>query len=867
MAMTPMMEQYLAIKEQHKDSILFFRLGDFYEMFFEDALVASKAMEITLTGKSCGLPERAPMCGVPYHAAEVYIAKLIEKGFKVAICEQTEDASAAKGLVRREVVRIITPGTLISQSMLRENDNNYLAALFIGEKGAGLAYCDISTGEITAVELSGRNADDRLRDELAKVGSREILIDSAVSELDNVRELLEDTGAFLTVLPSQNFDLKAGEIRICSQFHVHAVTGLGLEDRDYSKRALGALLAYLTDTQKQNLSHIRKLKIADTEGHMSLDKATIRNLELTETLYDKNNTGSLLGILDKTKTAMGSRRLKQWIREPLNRLDHIQERLDAVEVLLDEVLMRNDLRAAMHHVYDLERLSGRIAAGTANGRDLIALRDSLFHIPEIQSELISREDPLLSHLGSEIDSLIDIQEMISSAIVEDPPFTVREGGLFQKGYSPELDELKDSIRDGQKWIASLEEVERKRTGIKNLKVGYNKVFGYYIEITKSYYDAIPENYIRKQTLVNGERFITPELKEVESVVLNAEAKINQMEYQLFQELRDEIQKQIPRIQKTAYALSILDVLLSFAEVSNRYAYVKPLVDGSDRIVIEKGRHPVLEQSSNGIVFVPNDVYLDRDQATMLLITGPNMSGKSTYMRQTALIVLMAQIGCFVPAEEAKIGLVDRIYTRIGASDNLSQGQSTFYVEMSELAHILNTATEKSLVILDEIGRGTSTYDGLSIAWAAVEYLCQPHRRVRTLFATHYHELTVLEDRVTGVVNRNVDVREADGTIVFLHKIVDGSTSRSYGIHVAELAGVPAEVLEKATDKLKELELGAKSPAIGEVREQISMFERIEAPDPAKQNPLVKRLSELDLMELTPGKAIAILEELIDAAKK
>ena len=871
MALTPMMQQYMEVKKEYPDCILFFRLGDFYEMFFEDAVTASKAMEITLTGKSCGLPERAPMCGVPYHAADSYIAKLIDKGFKVAICEQMEDPATVKGIVKREVIRIVTPGTVISQTMLNEKENNYLASVCFFEESAGLAYCDLSTGEIAASELKGKGFTETLQNELVRLSPKEILVNLS-KEQETVDDLAAVTGACVSVTSERYYQTKNAEENINRQFGVGSPDGLGLSGLPAAISALGALILYLLETQKQQLSHIRKLTIVQPAGRMALDKATVRNLELTETLYEKKTQGSLLGVLDKTLTAMGSRRLKQWLREPLNEIRAITERLDAVELLNDEILFRNNLRESLKQIYDLERLIGRVACGNANGRDLIALRNSIRVLPEIKAELHSCGNLLLEKREAEMSDLSDICERIENAIVEEPPFTIREGGLIRDAYSEELDALKNSIRDGQVWIAGLEGEERARTGIKNLKVGFNKVFGYYIEITRSNYSSVPENYIRKQTLVNCERFITPELKEVESVVLHAETKINQLEYALFQGLREEIQKEIPLIQATSTALADLDVLASFAEVGSRYGYVKPVISETSVIAIEKGRHPVLEQMVKDGIFVSNDTYLDNDDQCMLLITGPNMSGKSTYMRQTALIVLMAQAGCFVPAESAKIGLVDRIYTRIGASDNLAQGQSTFFVEMSELAYILNTATDKSLVILDEIGRGTSTYDGLSIAWAVVEYLCSENRKIRTLFATHYHELTALEGAIRGFCNLNVGVSEQNGNIVFLHKIVEGSASRSYGIHVAKLAGVPTEVLDIANAKLEDLEAGnaviemlppekaiMRSPKTGhdDVR-QISIFD-------LWSDPVIERLKSLDLMEITPSKAFEILEELKHAA--
>jgi DNA mismatch repair protein MutS len=863
MSLTPMMRQYKDIKENYKDSILFFRLGDFYEMFFEDAIVASKVLEITLTAKNCGLEEKAPMCGVPYHAADTYIAKLIDRGYKVAICEQVEDPATAKGIVKREVVQIITPGTVVSQNMLNEKDNNYLASVYLDEQGTGLAFCDISTGEICTLEIKDNNHIEILFNELVKLSSKEILINSPGLEND----LETATDAYISLLDQSYYNPKQLENRILDHFKVKSLQGLGISSMQMATKALGSLLLYLYDTKKQNLLHLNSLKVIDQSDHMSLDKSTIRNLEITETLFEKKVQGSLIGVLDLTHTAMGSRKLKQWLKEPLKKKEAIQKRLDAVELLSDDILKRNKLKELLKQVYDLERLIGRITCGNTNARDLIALRNSIAVIPDLKAELQRCGDSLLEELYEEINDLKEPYELINSSITEDPPHTIREGGIIREGYSKELDKLKNSIKDGQEWIANLEEVERNRTGIKNLKVGYNKVFGYYLEVTKSNYDAIPDNYIRKQTLVNSERFITPELKQVESVVLNAEAKINELEYQLFQELREEIQKYIKTIQKTANAIAVLDVLLSFAEVSSRLNYVKPEIDDSDVINIKNGRHPVLEITNKDGIFVSNDLYLDRDKQSLLIITGPNMSGKSTYMRQTALIVLMAQAGCFVPADHAKIGLVDRIYTRIGASDNLAQGQSTFFVEMSELAYILNTATQKSLVILDEIGRGTSTYDGLSIAWATVEYLCDPKRMIRTLFATHYHELTVLEGSIRGLQNLNVDVKEQDGTIIFLHKIVKGSSSRSYGIHVAKLAGVPAKVLDRADEKLYELELESQSNVsydkeilVSEKQEQLSIFDYTD-------NKLLERIKSLNLMEITPSQAFKILEELKDATEE
>lgn len=870
--LSPMMRQYMEIKEEYKDCILFFRLGDFYEMFFEDAKLVSRELELTLTGKNCGMEERAPMCGVPFHSAETYIARLVERGYKVAICEQTEDPASAKGIVKREVIQIVTPGTVISSSMLDENENNYIASVVADDRAIGLSYCDVSTGEIRLTSIKGSGMAESLINELVKINAREIVLDETTGQLLDADNMKNITGAYFNVLAASYYEPYAVRSAILRQFDVSALLGLGIEEDSASEAALGALLIYLHETQKKSLGHIAQLNVYSMGQNMSLDKATIKNLELTETLFEKKIRGSLLGVLDKTHTAMGSRKLKQWIKEPLNDVTAINDRLDAVEALLDQVIIRNNIKESLKRVYDFERLTGRIACGTANGKDLIALRNSCSVLPDIKDELASLETALVSGIAENIHSLEHVYDLIDKGIVEDPPFSVREGGIIKEGHSDQLDALKASIKDAQDWIAGLEHSERERTGIKNLKVGYNKVFGYYLEVTRSYYDLIPDNYIRKQTLANCERFITPELKETERLVLNAEAKINQMEYQLFTEIRQQLQGYIREIQETSKAIAALDVLVSFAEISEKNDYVKPSVDGSDVIEIRKGRHPVIEQTIRDGIFVSNDTYLNRSDQSLLLITGPNMSGKSTYMRQTALIVLMAQAGCFVPCQEARIGVCDRIFTRIGASDNLAQGQSTFFVEMSELSYILNTATSRSLVILDEIGRGTSTYDGLSIAWAAAEFLCRPQRMIRTLFATHYHEMTRLEDSIEGVKNLNVDVAEENGDVVFLHKIVEGSASRSYGIHVAKLAGAPKELLERAEERLFELESGAEAAmakplaaeltatpvaaagAVEDEETQLSFLGSI--PDP-----VTEKLRNLDLMNTTPSEALRILEEL------
>ncbi|MEG2200130.1 MAG: DNA mismatch repair protein MutS, partial [Anaerovorax sp.] len=658
-----------------------------------------------------------------------YIARLVEKGFKVAICEQVEDPALAKGIVKREVIQIITPGTVLSQTMLSEKENNYLASVFINEGGGAMVYCDITTGEISGTQMKGSLCEDQLINELVKINAKEVLInhsaveeelDPAFSKQDGFAKRIQNaTNAYLTKLNDGYFDLASAETTIVKQFKVKSLMGLGLEEKKTVVCALGALLTYLFETQKQQLEQFTRVNIYDIENHMSLDKATIKNLEISETLFEKKVQGSLLGVLDKTHTAMGSRKMKQWLKEPLNDTQFINRRLDAVEVLTEDILLRNHLKEGLKKIYDLERLAGRVASGNANGKDLVALMSSIFPLPDLKNDLKDCGDFLLEEIETAINPLEEVYRLIEGAIVDEPTFLIKEGGLIRAGYSEELDKIKDSIKDGQNWIAALEGLERERTGVKNLKVGFNKVFGYYLEITKSYYDLIPENYIRKQTLANCERFITPELKEVEHVVLNAETKINQLEYELFIELRKMIQEYIPAMQSTAQAIAALDVLTSFAEVASKLDYVKPTITNGDVIKIQKGRHPVIENTIKDGIFVSNDVYMDKKENSMLLITGPNMSGKSTYMRQSALIVLMAQIGSFVPAEGADIGIVDRIFTRVGASDDLASGQSTFMVEMTETSQILHHATNQSLVLMDEVGRGTSTYDGLSLAWACV----------------------------------------------------------------------------------------------------------------------------------------------------
>lgn len=870
MKLSPMMQHYVETKKDYEDCILFYRLGDFYEMFFEDAEKVSRELELTLTGKSCGLEEKAPMCGVPFKAADSYIAKLVERGYKVAICEQVEDPKETKGIVKREVIKIVTPGTVMSGELLVENENNYLASVYLERESIAISYCDISTGELSVTEETGKNAYQNVLNHLAIIDAKEIIINENADKFYPISQIEKTSGCRIETKGENFFSEKAGEEMLKSILGPGAIASSGLIGRYLSIKSIGALLSYLLDTQKQALKQITRCNFHSPNNHMSLDQATLRNLEITRTLYENRRQGSLLGVLDKTCTAMGSRLMKKWLREPLNNSAEINKRLDGVEVIFEDPLLENNLREFLKTVYDFERLATRIASGSANGKDMVALKKSLMVLPSIKHLIEGGKAPILEDINNSLYLLTDICEKIDRAISDDAPYTIMEGNLIKPGFSEELDALKDSIKDAKEWIKNLEVTEKERTGLKNLKVGYNKVFGYYIDVPRSVSDKVPENYIRKQTLVNNERYITPELKETENLVMNAETKINRLEYDIFCALRAEIEEYIWHIQETASAISVLDVLTSFAYVAGKNGYVRPIVDDSLDLILENGRHPVVEKTEDAGMFIANDTELNGDDKSFMVITGPNMSGKSTFMRQTALIVLMAQVGCPVPCDYAKIGVVDRIFTRIGASDNLSKGQSTFYLEMSELSYILNCATNRSLIILDEIGRGTSTYDGLAIAWATIEYLCNEEKHIRTLFATHYHELTDLEENIRGIKNLNVDVAEIDGNIVFLHKIVEGSASRSYGVHVAKIAGAPKKLLDNAEKKLALLEKSSQEDGRiitdskdnkkseekdNRIMEQLTLFENNQYGD------LVNKIKETDLMNITPAQAIALIEEL------
>ncbi len=877
--LTPMMQQYMETKKEYKDCILFYRLGDFYEMFFEDALTASKELEITLTGKNCGQEERAPMCGIPYHAVDGYLTKLVSKGYKVAICEQVEDPKLAKGLVKREVVRIVTPGTNLNVQSLEETKNNYLMSIAYLPNKIGLSVADVTTGDYYLTEVEDTR---KLTDEVNKYMPSEIICNDAflVSGIDteDMRNRLKIT---VNAAEAHYFDEDACRKCLMKHFHVQVLTGLGIEDFPTGMIAAGALLQYLYETQKNSsLAHFTHLYPYLTNKYMLLDSSTRRNLELTETLREKQKRGSLLWVLDKTKTAMGARTLRSYIEQPLIDRKEISRRQDAIAVLCGHSVARDEIREYLNPVYDLERLLGKVSYKTANPRDLIAFRNSLEMLPHIKTVLGELEGGLISDLNRDMDSLEDIYSLIDHAIVEDPPITIREGGIIREGFDETIDNLRHAKTEGKSWLAALEEEDRERTGIKNLRIKYNKVFGYYFEVTNSYLNLVPEDYIRKQTLTNAERFTTPRLKELEDTILNAEDKLYSLEYDMFCKIRDSIAAETERIQKTAKAIAALDVFASLSLVAERSQYVRPRINDKGLIHIKNGRHPVVEKVIANDMFIANDTYLDNNKNCIAVITGPNMAGKSTYMRQTALIVLMAQIGCFVPASEADICIVDRIFTRVGASDDLASGQSTFMVEMNEVANILRNATSKSLLILDEIGRGTSTFDGLSIAWAVIEHIS--NRKIlgaKTLFATHYHELTELEGKMHNVNNYCIAVKEKGDDIVFLRKIIKGGADKSYGIQVARLAGVPDMVIDRAkeiveqlsdndiTEKVQSIAVDNKAEKKSRVKkydevdlEQISLFDTVSDED------VLKELVEIDVTNLTPLDALNTLYRLQNKLK-
>ena len=876
-SLSPMMVHYCQTKCAYKDSILFYRLGDFYEMFFEDAKTVSRELELTLTGKDCGLSERAPMCGIPYHAAETYINRLIDKGYKVAICEQVEDPKTAKGIVKREVTRVVTPGTNLNMQELDEGKNNYLMAIVCVGDHFGVSTADITTGDCYVTEI---DEERKLWDEINKFLPAEIICNDAflVSGVD-VDDLRNRLHISVFALESWYFGDDLCKQTLLEHFKISSLEGLGLADYDSGVIAAGSLFRYLLDTQKNTMEHMNKIIPYTTDRYMVIDSSSRRNLELVETLREKQKRGSLLWVLDKTKTAMGARMLRSFVKQPLIDADAINERLDAVTELNMQAMLREEIREYLNPVYDLERLVSRISYRSANPRDLLAFKMSLEMIPHIKNLLANFTSPLLVRINEQMDGLKDLYTLLEASITEDPPLAVKEGGIIREGYNEQVDTYRNSKTQGKSWLAQLEAEEKEKTGIRNLKIKYNKVFGYYLEVTNSFKNLVPEYYTRKQTLTNAERYITPKLKELEDMILGAEDKLFALEYDLFCQVREELAAQIPRIQETAKAIAQLDVYASLSVVAQRNNYVRPTVNTKGVIDIKNGRHPVVEKMINNDMFIANDTYLDNGSKRVSVITGPNMAGKSTYMRQTALIVLMAQIGSFVPAEKAKIGVVDRIFTRVGASDDLASGQSTFMVEMTEVANILRNATAKSLLILDEIGRGTSTFDGLSIAWAVIEHISNTKLLgAKTLFATHYHELTELEGKIPGVNNYCIAVKERGDDIVFLRKIVKGGADKSYGIQVAKLAGVPDSVLDRAKELVDELvhtditstfkdlaensrKTKPKAVHYDEVDlEQISLFDTVQDQD------IIEELKNLDITMLTPMDAMNTLYRLQNKLK-
>ncbi|MCI8760073.1 MAG: DNA mismatch repair protein MutS [Clostridia bacterium] len=867
---SPMMQKYLETKEEYKDCILFYRLGDFYEMFFDDAILVARELEITLTGKDCGQKERAPMAGVPHHAAEMYIAKLVNKGYKVAICEQLENPKDTKGIVKRGVIRVVTPGTVVESNMLEERKNNYIMSIFKSGIYFGISICDISTGEFYATQIKDNHNFPMLLDEVARYTPSELVVNSMMAEcteeINKIKERFENV--YITQFKDEFFTAEVENLKL--RFNIIDTNQRqieNLEDKTLAISSIQALIQYIEQTQKTTLDHINKIVLYPLSRYMSLDINARRNLEITEKLRDKSKKGTLLWVLDKTSTSMGGRCLRRWLNDPLVDVLEINRRLNAVKELKDDIILRGDIIESLKKVYDIERLAGKMAYGNANARDMVTLKNSLLKLPEVKQNLSHGKTELIKDLAENLDELQDIYQLIDGAILEDPPMTIKEGGIIKLGYDEEIDTLKTAQTEGKNWLVQLELEEREKTGIKNLKIGFNKVFGYYIEVTKSYFNQVPERFIRKQTLTNAERYITEELKKLENQILGAEEKVVDLEYEAFIKIREQIAKNVKRLQKTSEIIASLDVLTSFAQVAEDMNYCMPEVNSSGVIDIKNGRHPVIEKILGPGSFVENDTFLDKQDNRLSIITGPNMAGKSTYMRQVALITLMAQVGSFVPAETAKIGVVDKIFTRVGASDDLSMGQSTFMVEMMEVATILKEATNNSLVILDEIGRGTSTYDGLSIAWAVAEFIANREKcGAKTLFATHYHELTKLEDKLEGIKNYSIAVKEKGEDIIFLRKIVRGGTDESYGIHVARLAGVPKMVTQKADEILRSLE--RKNILTGETQEKQDK-KQVEGQFDLYNYKLAEIAHEVDkvnLNELTPIDALNTLVKIKEKMK-
>ena len=848
--MTPMMKQYMDVKNEYKDSLLFYRIGDFYEMFFDDALTASKELEITLTGKDCGMKERAPMCGVPYHSVTGYIAKLIGKGYKVAICEQLEDPSLAKGLVKRNVTRVITPGTVIESNMLDDKKNNYIAAIYRVGVYYGFAYSDVSTGEFCTTEAIAGNNFSKILDEIARVMPAEIVVNQEMAaDALGIKTIQDKFNSYITIREPSEVEI---DIQGFSE----------LDKLVYAKDATRLLLLYIKETQKIDLKHINLIQNYEINDFMVLDSIARKNLELTETLRDKNKKGSLIWVLDKTSTSMGGRLLRRWIEKPLINVEEINYRHVGVKELKENIIKRDDILSTLKNVYDIERLTGKVAYGSISARDLVSLKNSLLKLPAVKDLIKDCTSPIINEIYNQMDTLDDIAKLIDDAIIDDPPLTLKDGGIIKSTFNDEVNKLRTASTEGKNWVIGVEAREREATGIKNLKVGYNKVFGYYIEVSKSNVGMVPDRYIRKQTLTTGERYITEELKEIESTILGAQDKVVNLETEIFNKVREDVAKEIKRLQQSSNAVAKIDVLCALAEIADKNNYIMPEVDDSDEIIIKDGRHPVVEELIPAGCFVPNDTTLNEADDRVNIITGPNMAGKSTYMRQVALIVLLAQIGSFVPASYAKIGIVDRIFTRVGASDDLSTGQSTFMVEMNEVANIVSNATRKSLLILDEIGRGTSTFDGLSIAWSVIEYIANNEKiGARTLFATHYHELTELEGKVPGVKNYCIAVKEKGEDVIFLRKIIRGGADESYGVHVAKLAGVPNVITSRANEILKTLKennyIGRHEKELKKASfalPQVDLFNY-------KVGEIANELDKINVNELTPIEALNVLVKL------
>mgnify|MGYP001108674795 CR=1 FL=1 len=861
--LTPMMKQYMSIKNKYKDSILFFRLGDFYEMFFDDALTASRELEITLTQRDCGMEKKAPMCGVPHHVADTYVSRLVEKGYKVAICEQVEDPSKAKGIVKRDVIRVVTPGTITDTNVLDEKSNNYLVSIYMDDLGIGISYADNSTGEMYTTEYSG-NMENNYRfiiDELGKIFPSEIICNEKfLIDKKYINIIKNRINPYFSVYKDFDDIENVAEKRILDLFQVQSLEGLGINGKIYSLLSTNKLIEYLYNTQKNSLSHINTLIYYKPQDYMIMDINTRTNLEIHETIISREKKGALIYVIDKTCTAMGGRLLKNWLEQPLINITEINKRLNMVEHFYNNIIFMDEVTHELKNIYDIERLSSKVSNGNCNGRDFISLKNSISVLPKLKSLLISTDNEQLNIIGKSMDTLRDIHDLIESSIVDNPPISITEGQLIKEGFNEKLDEIREASIRGKEWLASLEIKERENTGIKNLKVGYNKVAGYFIEVTKANIPMVPDYFIRKQTLTNSERYYTEELKSMESKILGAEEKSIELEYEIFQSIRNILKGEIKRIQYVSKLVATIDVIVSFAKVALKNNFVKPNLNNKGYIQIKEGRHPVVETMIENNLFVPNDTYLDRDNSMIQIITGPNMAGKSTYMRQVAIITLLAQIGSFVPAEKADISIVDRIFTRIGASDNLSQGESTFMVEMNEVSNIIREATPRSLIILDEVGRGTSTYDGLSIAWAVVEYIATKIK-AKTLFATHYHELTQLADNFKEIKNMTISAEEKGDDIVFLRKIIEGSTNKSYGIQVAQLAGIDKTIINRANEILSIIE-GSHEININKApKNNLKQLNLLDY----KKDYFIDRIINIDIDTLTPIEALTTLNNLIKDA--